>query len=235
MISRPRSRTVFGRRQTRRFRKRILRAAVGFAFCVGFSSSASAYSLEGYSWAAPAIPIRVQLGPSSITLADGSANWNAVAENAFALWNEQIAGTQFTWTEAASGTAASEGDGINSMQFASTIYGDKFGDSTLAITLINFTGSQTAETDVLFNTAFRFNSYRGTYSIFNGISYFDLHRIALHELGHALGLDHPDEHNQTVVALMNSKVSEVYSLQSDDIQGAVSLYGAPPNPPSPTG
>ena len=179
--------------------------------------------------------MRVQMGPSDVTLADGSASWNAVVENAMALWNEQIAGTQFTWTEAPPGTAASDGDGVNSMQFASTIYGEKFGASTLAITLIDYTGKQTTETDVLFNTAFRFNSFRGVYAIFNGISYIDLHRIAEHELGHVLGLDHPDEHGQTVVAIMNSNVSELFDLQTDDIQGAVALYGAPPDPPTPTG
>jgi Matrixin len=235
MISRPLSTTAFARRQTPRSLSRILRAAAGFVFCLGSSSNAWAYALEGYSWSTPTIPMRVQLGPSDIALADGSANWNAVVENALALWNEQLAGTQFTWTMAAPDTAASEGDGVNSMQFASTIYGDDFGDSTLAITLINYTGSQITESDVLFNTAFRFNSYRGAYAIFNGISYFDLHRIALHELGHVLGLDHPDEHDQTVVAIMNAYVSGVFSLQSDDIEGAVSLYGAPPNPPTTTG
>lgn len=235
MISRPLFRTAFARRQTPGSLDRILRAAAGFVFCLGLSSSAPAYSLLGYSWAASTIPMRVQLGPSGITLADGSADWNAVVENALSLWNEQIAATQFTWTALPPGTAASEGDGVNSMQFAATFYGDDFGDSTLAITLINYSGRQIHESDVLFNTAFRFNSYRGVYAIFGGISYFDLHRIALHELSHVLGLDHPDEHGQTVVALMNAYVSGVFNLKTDDVMGAVSLYGASPNQPPTTG
>ena len=131
-------------------------------------------------------------------------------------------------------TPASEGDGVNSIQFSSTVYGDKFGESVLAITLIDRTGSETNETDVLFNTANGFNSFRGTaYS--NYVIGFDLHRIALHELGHVLGLDHPDEDGQTVDAIMNAFVSELYTLQPDDIAGAVALYGAPPNAPPPTG
>jgi hypothetical protein len=175
------------------------------------------------------------MGPADIPLADGSTNWNAVVENALALWNEQMDRMQFSWTVAASGTPASEGDGVNSMQFSADIYGDDFDSNTLAVTLINSAGSQTVETDVLFNTAYRFNSYRAVYAIFNGISYFDLHRIALHEIGHVLGLDHPDEAGQTVTALMNSNVSELFNLQADDIAGAVALYSAPPDAPSPTG
>ncbi|MEP7250124.1 MAG: matrixin family metalloprotease [Spartobacteria bacterium] len=197
--------------------------------------SASAYVFERSSWPFGTVPMRVQVGPASIALADGSKDWNSVVVNALALWNEQMAGMQFTSTVVPAGTAAAAGDGINSIQFSSTVYGEPFGSSVLAITLVNYAGSESIESDVLFNTANRFNSYRGSYAVFNGISYFDLHRIALHELGHVLGLDHPDEGGQTVTALMNAYVSAIDSIQADDIAGAAALYGAPPNPPAPTG
>jgi hypothetical protein len=215
--------------------KRLFRAAFFLALAAFLPGNARAYVLEDSHWLTPEVPMRVQMGPADIVLADGSIDFNSSVENAMALWNEQMAGMQFSWTEAAPGTPAMEGDGINSMQFSSTVYGDDFGKGVLAVTLIDAMGSANTETDILFNTDFLFNSYRGFYAIFGGITYFDLHRIALHELGHSLGLDHPDEHKQTVVAIMNSQISDFYTLQQDDIDGAVALYGAPPNAPSPTG
>lgn len=209
---------------------------VGFCALTSFRpATAPAYDLFSYFWQVPVVPIRVQMGTPDIALADGSTNWNSVIENALQLWNEQMDRTQLSWTEVSPGTPASFGDGVNSVQFSSTVYGDAFGENVLAVALTDSNGGQTTEADVLFNTANRFNSYRGAYSIFNGVSYLDAHRIALHEFGHVLGLGHPDEVGQTVDAIMNSHVSGLYELQADDTAGVVARYGAPPNAPSPTG
>ena len=56
----------------------------------------------------------------------------------------------------------------------------------------------------------------------------DFHRVALHEFGHVVGLDHPDQHGQNVAAIMNSRISGLYSLQPDDIAGGQSLYASGP-------
>lgn len=48
----------------------------------------------------------------------------------------------------------------------------------------------------------------------------DFTRTALHEFGHALGLDHPDDFDQIVAAIMNSKATNVDRLQPDDRDGA---------------
>jgi hypothetical protein len=52
----------------------------------------------------------------------------------------------------------------------------------------------------------------------------DFRRVILHELGHALGLDHPDDAGQNVAAIMNSQISTVDSLQQDDENGITFLY-----------
>ena len=175
--------------------------------------------------------VRIQLGPSDSVLEDGSVSWDAVAENAFAIWNEQMARLKVGWTVAPPNTPTSSRNGVTEIQFSSTVYGDSFGSNVLGVTLVSSSGSQMIECDVLFNTKYHFDSYRGSLST----NPFDLHRIAIHEFGHVLGLDHPDEDHQNVSAIMNSRTSDTDHLQSDDIAGIRALYGQPANAPPATG
>ena len=82
------------------------------------------------------------------------------------------------------------------------------------------------EADVIFNNAFHYDSYRGPLDP----DVEDFHRIALHEFGHVLGLDHPDQASppQNRAAIMNSTISDLDSLQADDIAGAKSIYDSGP-------
>ncbi len=61
----------------------------------------------------------------------------------------------------------------------------------------------------------------------------DPSRLLLHELGHVVGLGHPDEHGQAVVAVMNSRVYH-NTLQPDDITGIRALYPVETTPPPPS-
>jgi matrixin len=57
---------------------------------------------------------------------------------------------------------------------------------------------------------------------------YDLRYTLAHEIGHAIGLDHPIGANQ----MMNYRYEERFrALQPGDIGGAVALYGAPSQPP----
>jgi hypothetical protein len=60
---------------------------------------------------------------------------------------------------------------------------------------------------------------------------YDLRYTLAHEIGHAIGLDHPPGNNQ----VMHFRYEEHFrALQTGDIKGAALLYGAPPSSPSAT-
>ena len=94
----------------------------------------------------------------------------------------------------------------------------------LAVTVLGFRGSVFETTDTVFNSAYIWDSYRGAFNP----SILDFRRVAIHEFGHTLGLDHPDQKGQHVSAIMNSHISDVDTVQADDIDGAEALYADGP-------
>jgi hypothetical protein len=178
------------------------------------------FSTFGSTWNGGTITMNMQLTGGS-NLADGSANFNSAAASALGTWNESLGRVQFAAVNSSAGHA--DGDDINQVFFDSNYYGEAFDRNTLAITTRWELGRTRTEADVVFNSALQWDSYRGNVRS-SGV--WDIRRVALHEFGHALGLDHPDEHGQRVDALMNSILGNLESLTADDINGALSLYGA---------
>ena len=167
--------------------------------------------------------MHLQLTHFSSALQDGSASWNASATDALNIWNQYVETVQFV---AAEPSGSSGSDGTNEVLFSGTVYGDSWPTNALAVTLrISSQGSVFTETDVLFNGNLKWNSYRGPLQRSVSGSTYDFHRVALHEFGHVLGLDHPDQQGQSVTAIMNSIISDLDQLADDDIAGARALYG----------
>lgn len=176
-------------------------------------------------WPAGSINIRLMLGDTPV-LSDGSTFNSSTAAAALA-WNAVIGSAQLRSTVSTGSPASS--NNFNELAFSTSVFGKDFGEGVLAVTTGFSRGNERAEADILFNTSSRtWDSFRGILAGHDGK--MDIQRVAIHELGHLLGLDHPDEASQTVSAIMNSRISNLDALAQDDIEGARSLYGPPEIP-----
>lgn len=175
-------------------------------------------------WQSPTFSYRIFLGTDR-TLIDGS-NYSTSVQAAMQSWNELLGATQFQST-ITSGTP-SDGNRINEIAFGSNVFGRAFEGNTVAVTTTWSRGNERTEGDIIFNSGRTWDSYRGNTR--SGV--VDIRRVALHELGHALGLDHPDQAGQVVTAIMNSTTSNLDALSADDTTGGQNLYGPPGAPPN---
>lgn len=192
---------------------------LGALLAVTGVAAAAAYAVVHDLWPDGAITMHLQLGPSGVLL-DGAESWGQSAESALSDWNQHLRRVEFRVVRDST-LPKGDGNGVNNVFFADDIYGMSFGPRTLAVTTNWFRRDTRTEADVVFNAkADRWDSYSG--GLRPGTSEF--RRVALHEFGHVLGLEHPDEYGQSVSSIMNSRVSSLDRLTSDDIEGAQALY-----------
>ena len=181
----------------------------------------------GLFWADAEVTLNLRVGcPPNNPLTEWGPCWDDAARDAAQRWN--AAGANFTFRiQSPSQSAAvacdnSATDGIPTIVWADTQCGMAFGAGTLAITLnwFSITTGELVDGDVLFNSTKDWTTYSGPLRSYA----HDFHRVAIHEFGHVLGLGHPDEHGQFVNAIMNSRVSNIDRLQTDDIAGIRAIY-----------
>ena len=190
------------------------------------------WRLVGWPWPGPYIVMQLQLGNPSVTLTDGSTSWNLPAEHALGEWNQYLNDVEFRVVRGSTAPIPARlvSNGFNNVWWDRQVFGEPWPNNS-ALTWHWRQGGATVESDVLFNSNFLWDSYRSSSRrSSDGRLIFDLRRIALHEFGHVLGLDHPDEHGQSVPAIMNSQETQLPALQADDIAGGQSIYGVPPVP-----
>lgn len=77
-------------------------------------------------------------------------------------------------------------------------------------------GNRTVNSGIVFNANEEWDVYDGPWE---GVP-ADFQRVAVHELGHTLGLDHEDD----VPAIMGTYASDVTRPTTDDVLGVWALY-----------
>ena len=181
-------------------------------FAAAMTPDAGAYELEGYSWPTPSATFYVDIP-------GGDGLWNDAFETAMYEWSE---GTVFQYyiIRDTYSDPCQEDDEENGVKFAASNCDDAWGQSTLAITHIWYIRDTITETDIVFNANRNWDVYSGPWS--NSAN--DFRRVAIHELGHALGLGHEDS---GVDAIMASYAGDIYLPQEDDIEGVDVIYGEP--------
>ena len=184
------------------------------------STSLSAYSLLGYSWAQSVVPYYIN--PANLDLPT-SAIEPAIRAGADA-WRLQ-SGASFAFAFAGySAQTTNTNDGINLIMFRNAASG-----SAIATTYTWFSGTRMIEADMVFwDGGFQF--FTGSSGCSNG---FYIEDVATHEFGHALGLGHSTVGSATMYPSISTCSQQSRSLDPDDVAAVLALYPASlPTPPS---
>ena len=160
--------------------------------------------------------VNFQQSDPGLTAAD-QARFQTAFEEAMSIWTDS---STFRFnldnSEAADPCASSASEPDNGVRFKSDDCGTAFGGSTLAVQSAFFSNGVRQRSVIVFNSAKNWDLYSGPLQ--NGAN--DFKRVAVHELGHSLGLGHENIQR----SIMRATVSTLEVPQQDDLDGVSFMY-----------
>lgn len=190
---------------------------------VSVSPPSQAYVLSGSYWASGETGVVIDLDisnpagtnpPNVVSGGPSNTELEAAYIEAMDLWTTT---STFRYKlSSAGGSSAPCSSGTNGMSFASVSCSGAFGSTTLAVqtTYYNTNTNLNTRTITTFNNNKQWDIYSGNW---NGVAEF--RRVAVHELGHGLGLNHSANGS-----IMYFQSGNVETPQADDLAGVAALY-----------
>ena len=168
----------------------------------------------------------------STTSFPAGSSWDFRLQNAMWYWNN-VKGSNFQFYVNRDGAGSQVvGNGRNEIDFDAGLAANTLAVTTVRVFCVNFWGrsySGILEADIEFNSNVSWSTASLRYSQLG--SPFSFEGVALHELGHALGLDHEDRRMATMNSLYPNSGTlghwKEWDPLGDDRLGVRALYPSP--------
>ena len=180
-----------------------------------WAGSSAAFEASGVRWVDGAFEMQADIvHPSTGSMSMSGMSWNTAFAGAAAEWNTSSGGlVDIMVNEGVFEDPCGPNNGIHGVDFGTDICGETgFGSTTIAVARTTFTiGGLVVHANIVFDQNEDFDIFTGPLTGATA----DFRRVAVHEIGHLLGLNH----SLVSPAIMESITSDVEIPQADDLAG----------------